>query len=497
MQTTRRPLRARTALAAPASGPSAPRSLHSTVTVRRDVSIQLSLLFLGVVAFAIGSGILPLGERYGAVSKLLGGFSSLGAVCYVGWCYRVRGWRRYPNQLLLWRAAATGIASATVLATAAVELSFPPRELAGRFCPSVAASTNPLLVQFGFLAHEGWALVMALDVFLLMRDPFTDNANLHRTYHLLVWGGSALFTCWLAWGTRACAWGLAPTLRHGLAHLFDSNAPPPPLPPGFPPSSLDSSLPLFRLHPLHEELFRIEARYCLHTWGGVPPPYSPRTDYLLHTSCALNQSDTASFVCAALDAASAHANRTGAPWGQEMQQGMCDGGALPLTAGGGGGAGVPDLGAPALPFWSRVCVNSASRFQAIHTLPVECWERTGVWSEQAWGDEGDDDTEGTQRAADTGGGQQDIGGGKGGADTGGGLRDTGGGGQRRSGARMMLGDGAWALVAFAWAPLFGLISLLLIVALGWTMNGASTRAMRAREAAISRNVDSVFHNQFL
>lgn len=480
MQTTRRwvptGFRARTAPGPPADAPPGspvpvPRSLHSADTVRRDVSIQLALVLLGVVAFAIG--ILPLGDRYGAVSKLIGGSSSLGAVCYVAWCYRVRCWRRYPNQLLMWRALATGIASATIFATAALELSFPPRELPGRFCPSLAASANPLLVQFGFLAHEGWALVMALDVFLLMQDPFTDNANLQRIYHLLVWGGSALFTCWLAWGTRACAWGLAPTLRYGFAYLSDSEAPPPPMPPGFPPSALDSSLPLLRLEPSREELFRIEAQYCLHTWGGVPPPHDLRAADLLHTSCALNQSDTARFVCAALDAARAHANRTNAPWGDELQQGVCDVGALPPGESGGGGGSAAE-GDPELPFGQRVCVGSATLFKPIHTLPVECWERTGIWSERVRRGEGD-------AAGGAGGGR---------------AVDTGGG-KRRGGGRWTLGDGAWALVAFAWAPLFGLVSLLLIVALGWTMNGASTRAMRAREAAISRNVDSVFHNQFL
>jgi hypothetical protein len=421
-----------------------------------------------VLAFAIG--IMPLGERYGAVSKLIGGCSSLGAVCYVAWCYRVRCWRRYPNQLLMWRAAATGVATATILATAALELSYPPRELAGQFCPSLAASANPLLVQFGFLAHEGWALVMALDVFLLMRDPFTDNANLQRTYHLVVWGGSALFTCWLAWGTRACAWGLAPTLRYGLALLLGGGAPLPPMPPSFPPTALGSSLPLLRLDPSHDELFRIEAHYCLHTWGGVPPPRGLGSSHLLHTSCALNQSDTRRFVCAALDAARAHANSTGAPRADELQHTVCGGGAR--TPGEGGGSVLE--GEPELPFWSRVCVGSATLFKPIHTLPVECWERTGTWNDQVRGDEaGAVSAAGEGRAAGTGGGK------------------------RLSGGRWTLGDGAWALVAFAWSPLFGLISLLLIVALGWTMNGASTRAMRAREAAISRNVDSVFHNQFL
>ena len=140
--------------------------------------------------------------------------------------------------------------------------------------------------------------------------------------------------------------------------------------------------------------------------------------------------------------------RTDAPWRASIGEGLCDGnGVLAGNRGGGGGGdgggdndgeagGGVGYGvsiAPVIPWSSKVCTASASVFKALHTLPVECWERTGKW----------DQAEGNSRHG-----------------------------------RWSIAHGAWALVAFAWAPLFGLLSLLFIVALGWTMNGASTRGAK-------------------
>ena len=39
-------------------------------------------------------------------SQVLGGCVSILSIAYVLLCYFVRGWKRYPNRLLLWRALA-------------------------------------------------------------------------------------------------------------------------------------------------------------------------------------------------------------------------------------------------------------------------------------------------------------------------------------------------------------------------------------------------------
>ena len=57
---------------------------------------------MGFAALVVGG--LQLTSRPSTISRLMGATSSLGAVALNLWCYYVRKWRRYPNQLLAWCA---------------------------------------------------------------------------------------------------------------------------------------------------------------------------------------------------------------------------------------------------------------------------------------------------------------------------------------------------------------------------------------------------------
>ena len=122
------------------------------------------------------------------------------------------GENTHPNQFLKNRAIANLIVAATAAATAIAELASPSQ---ASFCSSHLAWLNPLLMQFGFFAHEFWAFLSAMDVYLLTRDPFKDRKHFEGRYHLLAWGlaaaASACLTC--PWQRLTQSWRTAHQLR--------------------------------------------------------------------------------------------------------------------------------------------------------------------------------------------------------------------------------------------------------------------------------------------
>ena len=104
----------------------------------------------------------------------------------------MRQWRRYPNRLLMWRSLADMVTALTVVGCALGEAGASSWGQHTSACTSAWQLLNPLLVQFGFFASEGWALVMALDCYWLMKDPLASGGVTRAgAYHVGVWGGAA------------------------------------------------------------------------------------------------------------------------------------------------------------------------------------------------------------------------------------------------------------------------------------------------------------------
>ena len=100
-----------------------------------------------VLAGFAGAVFLALVTANDCLAKILGGCVSLCALCYLFGCYFARGWRRYPNRLLVWRGAANTVCAVAVLSTAIADYLETSGGARTTDCNSWSVVLNPLLLQ--------------------------------------------------------------------------------------------------------------------------------------------------------------------------------------------------------------------------------------------------------------------------------------------------------------------------------------------------------------
>ena len=102
---------------------------------------------------------------------MLGGCVSVLSIAYVLLCYHVRGWKRYPNRLLLWKCTADLVTALGVTAFGVadgVSSMWGEEDVA---CTAFSSAFNPFLLQLGFFASEAWGLLLGYDVIQQIRTP--------------------------------------------------------------------------------------------------------------------------------------------------------------------------------------------------------------------------------------------------------------------------------------------------------------------------------------
>ena len=85
---------------------------------------------------------------------MLGGCVSILSIAYVFYCYYVRGWHRYPNRLLLWRAFADLITAVGVTGFGLLDGATSSWGETMPQCSNRDFALNPAVLQFGFFASE-------------------------------------------------------------------------------------------------------------------------------------------------------------------------------------------------------------------------------------------------------------------------------------------------------------------------------------------------------
>ena len=105
---------------------------------------------------------------------MLGGSVSVISLAYVFHCYFVRGWRRHPNRLLIYRSMSDLVSALAVIGFAVAEGGDSGWGARGSACSVLAVVFNPGVLLFSFFASEAWGLVLIHDVVRMIRNPMRN-----------------------------------------------------------------------------------------------------------------------------------------------------------------------------------------------------------------------------------------------------------------------------------------------------------------------------------
>ena len=142
----------------------------------------------------VGAG-LSSNTKEADVANVLGGSVSVISLAYVFHCYFVRGWRRHPNRLLIYRSMSDLVSALAVIGFAVAEGVDTGWGARGSSCSVLAVVFNPGVLLFSFFASEAWGLVLIHDVVRMIRNPMrAPSSATWRDYHLVVWGASLVYT---------------------------------------------------------------------------------------------------------------------------------------------------------------------------------------------------------------------------------------------------------------------------------------------------------------
>ena len=158
-----------------------------------DLVVHVTCIALFCIAI-VGAG-LSSNTKEADVANVLGGSVSVISLAYVFHCYFVRGWRRHPNRLLIYRSMSDLVSALAVIGFAVAEGVDTGWGARGSSCSVLAVVFNPGVLLFSFFASEAWGLVLIHDVVRMIRNPMrAPSSATWRDYHAVVWGASLLYT---------------------------------------------------------------------------------------------------------------------------------------------------------------------------------------------------------------------------------------------------------------------------------------------------------------
>ena len=158
-----------------------------------NIDLVVHVACIALFCLAIAGAGLSSNTKEADVANVLGGSVSVISLAYVFHCYFVRGWRRHPNRLLIYRSMADLVSALAVIGFAVAEGVDTGWGARGSPAPSgrgVQSRRGVLLLRV-----EAWGLVLIHDVVRMIRNPMrAPSGATWRDYHAVVWGASLVYT---------------------------------------------------------------------------------------------------------------------------------------------------------------------------------------------------------------------------------------------------------------------------------------------------------------
>eukprot|EP00118_Oscarella_pearsei_P016650 m.160912 g.160912 ORF g.160912 m.160912 type:complete len:729 (+) comp38791_c0_seq12:54-2240(+) len=117
---------------------------------------------------------------------VLVGVGSLSLICcvVVFLSYRLNPrLRQHPSQLLFYRTVSDAILAVLGIVVSAMRLSNNEDDCQGCLAPS-------MIFQFSVFSSSAWYVILAIDLLLAIRNPFSTHKEYNRYYHGIVWASS-------------------------------------------------------------------------------------------------------------------------------------------------------------------------------------------------------------------------------------------------------------------------------------------------------------------
>lgn len=146
-----------------------------------------SLMFLLFVSGMVATIVLADNGAKTSVGLICGSVLTLVSCFAIMYTFATRpSWKKHPNPLIFFRSLCDTGLVLVLLTTEIYKCSRAggqcQKQLVGASCSITAGFT-----QFFLWSSESWFFVMAIDMFLSLKSPFTDYRTNVRRYHAFVW----------------------------------------------------------------------------------------------------------------------------------------------------------------------------------------------------------------------------------------------------------------------------------------------------------------------